>query len=163
MEELPPARTPKIIRLACGPIFGPVDTLGRTDDGPSMTGRCASPCPVVFGQRGPVNLCHRPAKGALLARLESHVSLKVATVERSADGLGRSSQAPIQYRGALAAREIEVGEVDDNLRLVQSRFGVGDARQRQRGNDDHAREAIHSDLLCVETALVAETDVLNEG
>jgi len=91
------------------------------------------------------------------------VSPKVAIVERSADGLGRSSQAPIQYRGALAAREIEVSEVDDNLRPVQSRSGVGDARQRQRSNDDHAREAIHSALLCIETALAAETNVLNEG
>ena len=107
----------------------------------------ASPCPVVFGQRGPVNLCHRPAQGALCARLESQVSLKVAIVERSADGLGRSSQAVIQNRGALAAREIEVGEVDDNLRPVQSRSGAGDLRQRQRGNDDRAREAIHSGLL----------------
>jgi hypothetical protein len=63
----------------------------------------------------------------------------------------------------LAAREIEIGEVDDNLRPVKGRPGVGDAPQRQRRNDDHAREAMHSGLLCVETALVAETDVLNEG
>src|ERR1700730_308220 len=105
---------------------------------------------VVCGQRGLIDLCHRRADGVLHARLEAHVSRKITVVERSTDRLGCTFQALIQHRGALAAREIEVGEVDDYRRHVLWGSGVGRLKPKSQCENHHRGcEAIHGSLLCM--------------
>src|SRR5215469_5881190 len=66
---------------------------------------------VVLGQNGLVDLGDRRTDGGFHAPLEAHLAGKVAGIERSADGLGRSLKALVERCGSLALGQIKVSEV----------------------------------------------------
>src|SRR5262249_26202381 len=106
--------------------------------------------PVVCGQRGPVDLVHRRAEGGLPALLKAHLAPEIPTVLESADCLGRTFKAPVEYRDTIAARQIEVSELYDYGRSIGGVSGVRQLISETQGeNHDRCCEAIHGSLLIV--------------